>query len=218
MKIEPSGVVFVGVCDIQTDRCIARQSAPVTAVWETPGRIQVNVCRPCLEEKVRLGEWEIQGAKITKRADVAVYASDGQLKLVAEVKKSSDSGEAPRQWATQIHRNLLVHAGIPRAPYFLLALLPDRLYLWKESGEASFDREPDYEIDARTVLKKYFDLLSLPPEQMNEYQLEQAVAAWLEDIASSKQLDDASPDWLRESGLNEALRNGAVQLQIPIAA
>jgi len=218
MKVEPSGVVFRGICDIQTDRCIARQLAPVTAVWETPGRIQVNVCRPCLEEKVRLGEWEIQGAKITKGVDVAVYSPGGNLQLVVEVKKSHGFRKPSLEWATQIHRNLLVHSGIPIAPFFLLALLPDRLYLWRERDLGDPDRSPDYDVNALDILKPYFDEIVPAPEDASPLQLERVISSWLKDVVSSKQPLDASLSWLSDSGLYSALKDGSVEMTNKLAA
>ncbi len=38
MKVEPSGVIFSGVCQIQTEKCVA---TPITAVWAPPRRTQV---------------------------------------------------------------------------------------------------------------------------------------------------------------------------------
>src|SRR5256885_1615764 len=110
MKIEPSGVVLVDVCSIQTEKCVAKRPAPITAVWTLPGRVQINVCRPCLEEQVRAGEWEIQGAKIERRADVAVYSRDKKLQLVVEVKRKPRTKANLKEWATNIHRNLLAHS------------------------------------------------------------------------------------------------------------
>src|SRR5947208_889384 len=97
MKIEPTGVVLVDTCSIQTYKCVAKQPAPITAVWTLPGRVQVNVCHPCLEEQVRSGEWEIQGAKIGRRADVAVYSSDKKLQLVVEVKRKPKTNQNMRE-------------------------------------------------------------------------------------------------------------------------
>ena len=34
MKVEPSGVVMIAECQIQTPLCTAKHPAPVTAVWE----------------------------------------------------------------------------------------------------------------------------------------------------------------------------------------
>ncbi|MDH3604814.1 MAG: hypothetical protein OEU26_34855 [Candidatus Tectomicrobia bacterium] len=63
-KVEPSGVVMHGVCDLQTKSCTAKTSGSITAVWGPPGRTQINVCRACLEEKMRRGEWEVEGARL----------------------------------------------------------------------------------------------------------------------------------------------------------
>ena len=68
MKVEPSGVVLTGVCSIQTDRCTAREAGPITSVWGPPGRTQINVCRACLEEKIRTGEWQVEGARLRQPA------------------------------------------------------------------------------------------------------------------------------------------------------
>jgi hypothetical protein len=157
MKIEPSGVILRDICMIQTDKCVAKEPAPITAIWAIPGRLQINVCRPCLEEQVRSGEWEIQGARITKRADVAVYSADRQLQLVVEVKKRSRSKAPLKDWAIEIHRNLYAHAGVPKTRFFLLAILPGDFYLWKENGGQEIDRSPDYVADASEILKPYFD-------------------------------------------------------------
>jgi len=64
MKVEPSGVVMIGICEVKTSKCQAKKPSPITAVWKTPGRTQINVCQPCLEEKVRIGEWEVEGARV----------------------------------------------------------------------------------------------------------------------------------------------------------
>lgn len=218
MKIEPSGVILKDVCDIQTDRCVARQPAPITAVWTSPGRWQINVCSPCLEEQVRRGEWEIQGARIVRRADVAVYAPGRKLLLVAEVKKSADVKTPLRESAIHIHRNLITHSGIPGTLYFLLALLPDSLYLWKGNGSADAEREPDYEIKAQELLKPYFDLIATSPDQASQFQMETIIKLWLKDVVASKDASGVSTEWLRDSGLYEALKNGAVEMETAIAA
>jgi hypothetical protein len=218
MKIEPTGIVLVDVCNVQTEKCTAKQPAAITAVWTLPGRLQVNVCVSCLEEQVRAGEWEIQGARIRRRVDVAVYSPDKKLQLVVEVKKKPKAKKSLRKWAAQIHRNLIAHAGIPNAPYFLLAILPGKLYLWKDHDPSSFDREPDYEIEAQEVLKPYFDQAPLPLEKASEYHLELLMNSWLKDIANAKQLTDSSLTWLQDSGLFKAIANGSVVMQTSIAA
>jgi hypothetical protein len=219
MKIEPTGVVFIDICSIQTEECVAKEPAPITAVWSLPGRVQVNVCRPCLEEQIRSGEWEIQGAKIEKRADVAVYSPDNKLQLIVEVKKKPGA-RVPKNWATMIHRNLLAHSGIPNTPYFLLAVPPDSLFLWKKSDPTNYERRPDYEIEAKKFFEKYANKLSLSPRVTSEhFYLEQLVSSWLEDLVKSNPPpDDLSYKWLYESGLYEAIKDGSVVMQATVAA
>ena len=67
MKVEPSGVIMVGECSIQTEACTAKTASPITAVWTPPGRTQTNVCRACLDEKIRMGEWKVEGARVRPR-------------------------------------------------------------------------------------------------------------------------------------------------------
>jgi hypothetical protein len=63
-KVEPSGVIMHGICDIQTEYCTATAGGAITAVWGPPGRTQINVCRARLEEKMRRGEWVVEGARL----------------------------------------------------------------------------------------------------------------------------------------------------------
>jgi hypothetical protein len=219
MNIEPTGVVFIDVCSIQTENCVAQEPAPITAVWSVPGRVQVNVCRPCLEEQIRSGEWEVQGAKIEKRVDVAVYSPDNKLQLVVEVKKKP-SARVPKNWAALIHRNLLAHSGIPNTPYFLLAVPPEYLFLWKKSDPTNYERMPDYKIEAKKFFEKYADKLPPSPRVTSEYfYLEQLVSSWLEDLVKSNPSpNDPSYKWLYESGLYEAIKDGSVVMQARVAA
>jgi hypothetical protein len=48
MKVEPTGVVFIAVCSVQTPECTATTPGPVTAVWGTPASRSTCVrrCRP----------------------------------------------------------------------------------------------------------------------------------------------------------------------------
>jgi hypothetical protein len=63
MKVEPSGAVMTGTCAVQTNRCVALQPAPITAVWTVPEKAQINVCGACLDEQVKTGAWVIEGAR-----------------------------------------------------------------------------------------------------------------------------------------------------------
>jgi hypothetical protein len=218
MIVEPTGIVLVDACTIQTEKCVARHPAPITVVWTLPGRVQVNVCRPCLEEQVRLGEWEIRGAKIERRADVAVYSPDNRLQLVVEVKKTPRTQANLKEWATKVRRNLMAHSGIPNSAYFLLAVFPDSLFLWKNSDPFDLEKAPDYEERVPDTLKAYFDELPSSPDNASEDHLVMVTTSWLKDLAKSARSKDPSFQWVYDSGLYDAIKNGSVVMQAAIAA
>ena len=218
MRVEPTGIVLVDICTIQTEKCVAREQAPITAVWTLPGRVQVNVCRPCLEEQVRLGEWEIRGAKIESRADVAVYSPDNKLQLVVEVKKRPRAQANLKDWATKVRRNLVAHSGIPSTAYFLLVVFPDSLFLWKNIDAFDIEKAPDYEAGLPDGLKAYFNELPSSPDSATGYHLEMVTTSWLRDLATSAWSNDPSLQWMYDSGLYEAIKNGEVVMQAAIAA
>lgn len=219
MKIESSGVIFTGVCSIQTEKCVAKQPSPITAVWTSPGRMQIDVCRICLEEQIRAGEWEIQGARVTKRADIAVYSPDKKLQLVVEVKKKPNQ-ELDSEWAQTVFRNLVVHSGIPLSPYFLLVIPNDYLYLWRNADKVNYERPPDYKIEGKDFLSSTAQNISSSPSTLGEhYYLELLVASWLEELMkSSFEAELSDDDWFYDSGLYESIKNGSVLMQEPIAA
>jgi hypothetical protein len=68
MKIEPTGILFEAICDIQTEQCTARSAAPVTAVWSPPGP-DTGECLSCLYEMVRRDEWQVEGARLVRHID-----------------------------------------------------------------------------------------------------------------------------------------------------
>ncbi len=218
MNVEPSGVILVDVCHVQTENCVAKKTAPVTAVWTAPGRTQVNVCRPCLEEKIRAGEWKIEGARIKQRVDVAVYSKEKQLQLVVEVKKNpNEMNVEPQNWATKIRKNLFTHAGIPNTPYFLLADVPDFLYLWENREHENYETPPDYVIKAKEVLEKYKNHKPSTFGMAQHYSFELIITSWLNELVHSKISHQESPSlkWLSDSGLYEAIKNGSVVMESP---
>jgi len=210
MRIEPSGVVMIGECEIQTPFCIALTSAPITAVWGSPGRRQIDVCRRCLEEMVRLGEWENPGAHISRRFDLAVYDSAGFLQLVVEIKKRPyEVATDLASWATRVHRNLLLHSGIPGSTFFMFAVYPGPFYLWQKSEAIGPDTPPQYTIDAQALLHDH----QPPPSGGNEERrYTEMIYTWLLDLVQSQEAPgrDPSQNWLFQSGLLQAIRGGQV--------
>ncbi|MEW6129331.1 MAG: hypothetical protein AB1757_19985 [Acidobacteriota bacterium] len=218
MKVEPSGVIFNGVCEVQTDKCVARETAPITAVWTFPGRLQVNVCGACIEEQARTGEWKIQGARVLPRVDVAAYSPDKKLKLVVEVKKKPGKKTSLKSWVKTIHHNLIAQGGVPQTPYFLLAVVPDKFYLWKHETLAASNKPPDYEVNVSDLLKKYVEKTSFTFETASEYQFERLISQWLEDTIRAKKSDDEALRWIYESGLYDDIKGGLVMTQAAVAA
>lgn len=210
MRIEPSGIVMIGECEIQTPHCTALTHAPITAVWGSPGRRQIDVCRGCLEEMVRLGEWENPGARIPRRYDIAVYDKEERLQLVVEVKKHpNELVSRTGDWATRIRRNLLLHSGIPGSVYFMLAVFPAPFYFWgqEDAPEAPASYTMDWQAQPPGI-DEYFE---------NEYQAQEAVSLWLEAITNGILVREGSTegqDWLFQSGLYQAIQGGRVAKQV----
>jgi hypothetical protein len=167
---------------------------------------------------VRLGEWEIRGAKIERRADVAVYSPDNRLQLVVEVKKRPRTQTDLKEWASRVRRNLIAHSGIPSTAYFLLAVFPDTLFLWKNSDPFDIEKAPDYEAGVPDGLKAYFNELPSSPDSASGYHLEMVTTSWLRDLAKSARSNDPSLQWAYDSGLYDAIKNGSVVMQAAIAA
>jgi hypothetical protein len=163
---------------------------------------------------VRQGEWEIPGARIQQRADAAVYAPGGELMLVVEVKTAPPAGRSDvLEWAEKIHRNLVLHSGVPGAPYFLLVGYPGSLFLWRNPWQSNAFSEPD---------EVYFDahLFDGVRGSGNESPADQehTVAAWLEEAARNPGMLSGKPgaEWL--TALFEALKGGMVTRQTPVFA
>ncbi len=92
IKVEPSGVIMIGRCNVETELCSAKNVGPVTAVWV--GNNQTDVCRECLDEKIRLGEWQIEGAKrLSEKINVEISSKDdinAGITLKAVAKNAKD--------------------------------------------------------------------------------------------------------------------------------
>lgn len=147
-----------------------------------------------------------------EQPDIAVFAPDGNLQLVVEVKSRRG---VDAEWAIALRRNLYADALLPDAPYFLLAS-PERLFLWKRSGEAGIADAPAYEISASPVLAPYFGEIRAHLDHISGYGFEMIVAAWLTDVINSDAPPKEHPhaQWLIESGLYEIIKNGRVQFGV----
>jgi hypothetical protein len=143
--------------------------------------------------------------------DIAVYGSDGELKLLVEVKSKKG---ASASWAARLRRNMYAHGQLPRAPYILLAL-PDKFYLWRGVQDPNAEINPDYEADPSLLLRPYAGSAGDDLSTLNERSLELVIASWLEKLVSGFNLPEPPPSvqWLRNSGLLEAIRGGRSEVQ-----
>lgn len=145
--------------------------------------------------------------------DIAAYDRKKQLMLAVEVKNKL--GASPG-WATRLRHNILAHGTYSFPPYFLLAL-PDRFYLWKESYISGELNEPTYSIDARPLLKPYFDQVGVEFGKLSGESFELLVAAWLGEIIyanESPEKIEESKKWLVESGLYQAIAGGSIAYEV----
>lgn len=146
------------------------------------------------------------------RPDIIVNSKDEKIQLVIEVKKKSD---ATPEWAANMRRNLLVHSVIQPSPFFLL-VSPEHLYLWKNATtlEAA---PPDYEAKTSEILSQYTEQTNLNLDEISEYSLEMLVASWLNDLTrpeASRKTNGTKFDWVYESGLYEAIKEGSVITEV----
>lgn len=145
------------------------------------------------------------------RADITVHGSDGQLQLVVEVKTKLD---ATLEWASQLHRNLLVHSMVPDSPFFLLAL-PDAFYFWKGAEPLSKGAPPDFWAPLSALVATRGEMVP-SPDALSEQGLQLLVVDWLEELIHSdvNEPRNAPTQWLLQSGLLSAIRGGSVRNEV----
>jgi hypothetical protein len=115
-----------------------------------------------------------------------------------------------------MRRNLLTHALIPNAPYFLLAL-PDISYLWPDSHTQSGVALPNYEFKTKDILFPYVNQTNLSLDNLNEYSFELLIVSWLQEMINSElpeKKNGSSLQWLYDSGLYEAIKGGAIATEV----
>lgn len=233
MKVMPTGIIFLGICKVQTSKCVATTGGPVTAVWTAPGRIQRNTCKPCLEEQIRQGKWIVEGARIRGMrqqalVDIAVYSPDNELQLIVEVK--TQLGRSP-DWANEVYSKVMDTPFLSEAPYFLLAL-PDRFYLWQQENTRG-DRDSPYFTDkpgrflepslAALSLKMEDISVSDPCEFRDEpysvmekhFYFQRIVGEWLAGIINSSSEKDL-PGIIIQSGLYGKIAHGHIDMEAVI--
>ena len=210
MKVEPSGVVMIGVCDIQTPKCTAKNLAAVTAIWTSPGRSQINVCRECLEEMIRSGQWEIPNARISRHIDVAAVDPNNKLILAIEVKRRPLYDRNIADYARRIHRNLLSHGVFPGLPYFMIVFVPTPAFLWTPKSFLEPESQPEFSLDISEDIEGILDTIKGSPDE-DPLIMEKVVANWLEiAIVNMNREEGYRPEWLVKSGLFEKLKEARI--------
>ncbi len=149
-------------------------------------------------------------------ADMTVYDANGQLTLLVEAKKKLG---ASSEWAAKMRRNILANGLSPETKFFLLAI-PDRFYLWKDSGVAPEKINPTYEIDPDPFLRPYYEKSGLTPENMSGAAFEFMISSRLSEINLADEAPPQLPlktiEWLIESGFLEALAGGRVEFEATV--
>ena len=146
----------------------------------------------------------------TREVDLVAYNPLGEPVLLAEVKSTHQTSDL---WAARFRRNLLAHGTLPRAPFFLIAT-PDHMYFWRQEDLSPNEEPPQFTMDATRELRPYFERFNQTPEKTGGQVLELILFSWLVDLAQSGEVrasQDASVNWLSESGLLDALRNARIE-------
>ena len=147
------------------------------------------------------------------RANLALYAHNGQLTVVVEIKNKLGTS---RKWATQTRRNILAYGGSFNVDYFLI-VTPDRLYMWKNAGTELARIPPTYEADMESEFALYFETAGLDSSHVSGYVFELLVATWLSDVArSEKATKEFANDrsWLNKSGFQAAVKDGRIEFEV----
>lgn len=151
---------------------------------------------------------------MSQTTDLLVYAPNGEIALVVEVKGRAGT---TREWAIMLRRNLLAHGVLPKSRYLLLAL-PDRFYLWHNDNGTPNLAEPLVELDAMPLLKPYYDGAGLTPETVGAQGLELIVVSLINELILSgipERLPESLRRQIEESALVDALSGGNLVVQIP---
>lgn len=143
--------------------------------------------------------------------DLLVNNRDNQPTLIVEVKSKTGTSS---EWATKLRRNILAHGNLPSVPYFLI-VFPDKFYLWINNTGVDLieEKEPNYTIDASSILQPYFQKIGIQNNQIREQSLELIIASWLNELIYSQEALEyvkKSQRWLIESGLYNALIGGRI--------
>jgi hypothetical protein len=116
-----------------------------------------------------------------------------------------------REWAVRYLRNIFEDDRIPQTEYFLLALR-NHLYLWhrptREPGN------PDFEGDTESELQPLLSKLKLPLDTLSKNSFELLIQVWLDDLIDGILPLSGNHQWLVDSGLADAVRDGSLRFNL----
>jgi hypothetical protein len=140
------------------------------------------------------------------RYDFAVYDRVGHVAVLLEAKRRVATDPS---WAREWHAMVVDRmAGPNEATIVLIAL--DRVYGWRPGAEPS--AAPDWTVDAREMLKPYFDRLRMDPKTIEPRVFEEIIGLWLRDVAEGKVSDETLVGDARE--FIRAIRDGEIVEQV----
>lgn len=150
-----------------------------------------------------------------RRWDLVVNNRDGKPTLIVEVKSKINTSS---EWVAKLRHNILAHGMLPSVPYFLIAF-PDKFYLWINNSEVNQleVKEPDYIVDASSIIQPYYEQSVIADNQITEESLEIIIISWLEELIHTPQLTTKDlqqvQKWLIDSGLYDALVGGKINYE-----
>lgn len=142
--------------------------------------------------------------------DLVIYDRDGRPIAMVVVKAKLDTSA---QWAAQFRRNILAHGDTRPADFFLL-VTPEWIYLWKDPGIEPVELPPTFTIDARPLLKPYFDSAKVSASGIDGLAFQLVVGSWFADLSrlgTRTERPMTVPEGLTESKLLQAINNGRVE-------
>ncbi|MGE3724513.1 MAG: hypothetical protein AB7I41_03115 [Candidatus Sericytochromatia bacterium] len=189
MKVESTGVVMIGLCDVQTSKCTAKTAPnPITAVWEEPNGMQTNVCRNCIDEMLRTEEWEMENVRPPFYLDIATTINNTLL-MAIEVKKAPLFLKNQLKKAIEIKDKLLSKKQLPNQPFFMVIFVPGNAYLWYPDKLNQIKSEPDVEIESKNDLEKIINkIIDFDEDKYDDF--EKAAYTWLTEKFSNNKRPD----------------------------
>ncbi|HEY3782080.1 MAG TPA: hypothetical protein VGL56_13430 [Fimbriimonadaceae bacterium] len=204
MLVKSLGAVVTTECELKLDGCTAVAPGPVVVVKEVFTGLQHNVCRNCLEEMIRSGDWEMQNTSIQFRSDFAVISAATNKAVIAlEIKAHSwvnghSEGSRARRW----YWNQMMHGRSLPTRYLMLFVLSG--HLWIFDVGSSKDAENYNEIAAIPAAEALRDLNMRIDETAAEPVLSDQFGDLLQNLLNSSAGKNA-PGWIRKLRLGEVL-------------